>query len=78
MLSERYEESPYGRFYQVPCSIPGELEAQGRAWNFQINGGATATWRSGDETRYWGCSDAQCADLVLLETDLMAPDAQSK
>ena len=74
-LSERYEESPYGAFYQVPCSISGELEAVGRSWNFQINGGATAIWTSGSETRYWGCSDQQCANLVLLATDLMDPDA---
>lgn len=74
-LSERYEESPYAAFYQVPCSISGELEADARSWTFQINGGATAVWTSGDETRYWGCSDEQCADLVLIATDLMDPDA---
>ena len=74
-ISERYEEIPYEAFYQVPCSISGELEAEGRSWNFQINGGATAVWTSGDETRYWGCTDQQCADLVLLATDLMDPDA---
>lgn len=74
-LSEHYEESPYSAFYQVPCSISGELQAEGRSWIFQINGGATATWTNGDEVRYWGCSDERCADLVLLATDLMDPDA---
>lgn len=74
-ISERYEESPYEAFYQVPCSISGELQVERSSWDFQINGGATAIWTSGDETRYWGCSDEQCADLVLLPTDLMDPDA---
>ena len=74
-LSEPYGASPYGAFYQVPCSISGELQAEGRSWDFQIDGGGTAIWTSGDETRYWGCSDQQCANLVLLATDLMDPDA---
>ncbi|MGH8074049.1 MAG: hypothetical protein ACREO4_08250 [Lysobacter sp.] len=73
-ISERYEESPYNAFYQVPCSISGELEAEGRSWTFQINGGATAAWTSGDEVRYWGCSDNECEALVLLPTDLMDPE----
>lgn len=74
-LSDRYEESPYSAFYHVPCSISGELQAEGHSWSFQINGGATAIWTSGEETRYWGCSDEQCADLVIFATDLMDPDA---
>lgn len=72
-LSEQYEESPYDAFYQVPCSISGELQAEGRSWDFQINGGATAIWVSGEDTRYWGCSDEQCANLVILATDRMDP-----
>ena len=73
-LSERFEENPYEAFYQVPCSVSGELQAEGRSWRFRINGGATATWSSGDEVRYWGCSEKECGALVLLATDLMEPD----
>lgn len=73
-LSELYEDSPYREFYQIPCSISGELQAQGRVWEFRINGGATSIWASGEEVRYWGCRDEQCRELVLLATDLMDPD----
>ena len=73
-LSKSFEDSPYSAFYQVPCSIRGELQAQGRVWDFQINGGATAVWTSGEQTRYWGCTDEQCAGLVLIAADGMDPD----
>ncbi|RNF85097.1 hypothetical protein EER27_04755 [Lysobacter psychrotolerans] len=73
-LSERYEESPYSLFYQGPCSISGELQAEGRTWRFQLDGGATATWTGGGETRHWGCSAKECEPLVLLATDRMDPE----
>lgn len=75
--SSSYSNNPYSSFYQVPCSISGSLEAEGRVWTFEINGGATAIWHAGDEVRYWGCSAEACDDLVLLPTDLMQPDATS-
>ncbi|MEL1266367.1 hypothetical protein [Pseudoxanthomonas putridarboris] len=37
-FSESYEQSPYGQFYQVPCSISGELRDEGKTWQFKING----------------------------------------
>lgn len=74
LLSEQYEESPYSSFYQVPCSISGALEADGKAWDFVIGGGGTATWSDGNETRYFGCSAQACEPLVLMPTDLMDPE----
>ena len=73
-LSEPYPSSPYSGFYQLPCSVSGELQAEGKAWTFEINGGATATWRAEDETRYWGCNVEECEPLVLMPTDSMNPD----
>lgn len=72
-LSDRYEESPYSLFYQAPCSISGALQAQGRTWRFRLDGGATATWTGGGETRHWGCSARECEPLVLLASDGMDP-----
>jgi len=72
--SRRYEENPYSGFYQVPCAIAGEISAKGRIWRFEINGGGTATWRSGSQTRYWECSAEQCEPLVLLLSDGMSGD----
>lgn len=73
-LSERYEESPYSAFYQVPCSISGRIEAEGEAWEFVIDGGGTAIWSHENETRYFGCSAQACESLVLMPTDLMNPE----
>lgn len=75
-LSQHYQEDPYNAFYQLPCSISGELEAEGKVWRFQINGGATATWTSGEDERHWGCSAKACESLVLLPTDGMNPDGE--
>lgn len=74
-LSESYPSSPYSSFYQVPCSISGELRAEAKTWEFTINGGATATWRTEGETRYWGCSAKACEPLVVLPTDFMDPES---
>lgn len=73
-LSKEYDENPYNLFYQVPCSIAGELQVDGQIWQFKINGGATATWSHEGVTRYWGCSVAECEPLVLIATDFMDPE----
>ena len=36
------------------------LRADDRIWDFEINAGATAIWRSGIDLRMFGCAD-QCA-----------------
>lgn len=76
-LSEPYQSNPYSAFYQLPCFVSGELQAEGKTWAFEINGGATATWRADGETRYWGCSVEECESLVLMPTDSMNPDGVS-
>ena len=73
-LSERYAESPYSAFYQVPCSISGKIEVEGKTWNFVIGGGGAASWSRGNEIRYFGCSAQACGPLVLMPTDLMDPE----
>lgn len=52
-------------FDTLPCTIAGRLRSEGREWAFEINGGATATWRSGNDQTLLGCSDPACAPLVL-------------
>ena len=73
-LSKEYKENPYSMFYQVPCSISGELRAGEKVWRFSINGGATATWSRDGETRHWGCSVKECEQLVILAADSMDPE----
>jgi len=73
-LSQRYEQSPYAGFYQLPCSISGRLRSEGVAWDFTIGGGATATWSHDGQTRYFGCSADACGPLVLLPADDMDPE----
>lgn len=73
-LSQRYEQSPYSAFYQLPCSISGRLRSEGVAWDFTIDGGATATWSHDGQTRHFGCSAEACAPLVLLPSDGMDPE----
>lgn len=70
-ISQRYPESRYSEFYQLPCAISGALEEGGRTWAFEINGGGMAIWKAGDEVRNWGCSAKECRSLVLLPTDEM-------
>jgi hypothetical protein len=72
-LSTPYKESPYSEFYQLPCSIEGVVEAEGKTWDFNINAGATAVWSRGAEVRYFGCSAPACEPLVLLMPDGMNP-----
>jgi hypothetical protein len=70
-LSKEYKQDPYSLFYQVPCSISGELTIDGKTWEFVINGGATAIWNRKGVTRHWGCGAAKCEPLVLMPTDFM-------
>ncbi|MFL5357753.1 hypothetical protein [Archangium sp.] len=72
-ISNSYKENPYSEFYQLPCSIEGVVQAEGRTWEFTINAGATAVWRSGKEVRYFGCSAPACEPLVLMMPDGMEP-----
>jgi hypothetical protein len=72
-ISTSYKENPYNEFYQLPCSIEGVVEAEGKTWEFTINAGATAVWKSGKEVRYFGCSDPACEPLVLMMPDGMEP-----
>lgn len=51
-------------FDTLPCTISGKLRADGRIWDFEINAGATARWRSGNDVKRFGCSDPACAPLV--------------
>lgn len=74
LLSDEYDDEPYSRFYQIPCSISGDLEVNGTSWTFVIGGGATATWERHGDTRHWGCSAEACASMVLLPTDGMNPE----
>lgn len=73
-LSESYQSNPYSSYYQVPCSISGELRAEAKIWTFKINGGGTATWHADGEARHWGCRVKACEQLVLLPTDSMGSD----
>lgn len=76
-LSREYteQEAPqrYAQFYDLPCTIEGQLQAEGRDWVFRINAAATATWKSNDKTRSWGCSVNDCTSLVLMMPDDQAP-----
>ena len=51
-------------FDTLPCTISGKLQTEGRTWDFEINAGATAVWRSGTDLRMFGCTDPACAPLV--------------
>ena len=52
------------RYDTLPCTISGRLRVDGRTWDFEINAGATAIWRSGADLRMFGCADPACAPLV--------------
>lgn len=71
-ISQRNSDRPYGGFYQLPCAIAGTILAEERTWEFEINGGGTATWVSGNEVRHWGCSAKECEPLILMLTDRMS------
>ena len=72
-LSEHYDSNPYHLYYQVSCAITGQLFWDGRSWDFAIDGGGTATWTNGSETRYLGCAAPACEPYVMLLTDMMSP-----
>lgn len=56
-------------FDTLPCTISGKLRADDRIWDFEINAGATAIWRSGIDLRMFGCADPACAPLVRSMPD---------
>lgn len=72
-LAQEYPDGLGDAYYWLPCSIKGRLIADGRAWEFEINAAATATWRDGDTYRRWGCSARACAPLALLMPDGNGP-----
>jgi hypothetical protein len=72
-LAQEYPDGMGDDYYWLPCSIKGRLIADGRAWEFEINAAATATWRDGDTFRRWGCSARACAPLALLMPDGNGP-----
>jgi hypothetical protein len=67
--SHEYPDGFGDAFYSLPCTISGELRAQGRLWTYEINAAATATWTSGETVRRFGCAEAVCEPLVLLMPD---------
>jgi hypothetical protein len=67
--SREYPDGTHDAFYWLPCSIKGRLSAQGKEWDFEINAAATATWRSGETIRQWGCDAKACESLVLMMPD---------
>ncbi len=67
--SREYPDGTHDAFYWLPCTINGQLQAEGRTWEYQINAAATATWTSGDVVRTFGCSAAACTPLVLMMPD---------
>lgn len=72
-LAQEYPDGLGDAYYWLPCSIKGRLIADGRAWEFEINAAATATWRDGETYRRWGCSARACAPLALLMPDGNGP-----
>jgi len=72
-LAQEYPDGLGDAYYWLPCSIKGRLIADGRAWDFEINAAATATWHDGETYRRWGCSAAACAPMALLMPDGNGP-----
>lgn len=64
-LSEPIATADLHDFDLLPCAIVGRLRADGRIWAFEINGGASARLRSGEDVRLLGCRASACAPLVL-------------
>ncbi len=54
--------------------MPAKSGREARIWRFAINGGGVASWRDGIATRHFGCAARECASLVLMPSDDMAPD----
>jgi hypothetical protein len=67
--SREYPDGFGDAFYSLPCTISGELRAEGRIWTYEINAAATATWTSGKTLRRFGCAETACEPLVLLMPD---------
>lgn len=64
-----YPERPHRSFDQLPCEIAGTLLAGGQRWHYRINAAGTASWTGDGPTRYFGCSAAACAPLLLSMPD---------
>jgi hypothetical protein len=67
--SREYPDGLQDAFYVLPCTISGQLQAQGKTWTYQINAASTATWTSGDVVRTFGCTASACTPLVLMMPD---------
>lgn len=67
--SREYRDGLGDAFYSLPCTITGELRAEGRIWTYEINAAATATWIGGGTVRRFGCAAAACEPLVLMMPD---------
>lgn len=73
-LSEEVDGRTFHHEYDTaPCKVTGTLQANGREWAFSINGAAKATWSSGQEVLYFGCTAPACRPLVLWEFVGMNP-----
>lgn len=72
-LSIKYENdgSVMNDYYWLPCEIKGVLFYNDVQWSFIINAAATAVWRSGNRSIYWGCNKRECDLMFLLPYDNM-------
>ncbi|TBV72286.1 hypothetical protein EYC45_15950 [Pseudoxanthomonas winnipegensis] len=67
--SREYPDGTGDAFYALPCTISGQLQADGKTWSYAINAAATATWTRGNVVRTFGCSASACTPLVLMMPD---------
>lgn len=67
--SREYPDGARDAFYALPCTISGQLQAEGKTWSYVINAAATATWTNGTVVRTFGCSASACTPLVLMMPD---------
>lgn len=67
--SREYPDGTQDACCALPCTISGQLTADGQTWDDRINAAATAIWIHGKRMRPFGCSDQACAPLVLLPPD---------
>jgi hypothetical protein len=55
----------YHEYDTAPCKLRGVVRAEGKAWEFTVNGAAKAVWVSGEDIRYLGCGTPSCEPLVM-------------
>ncbi len=65
-LSKPLKEGELHDYDWLPCSIKGQLTADGKPWSFEINAAGTSTWRSKDQAKLLGCAQPACAPLILM------------